>query len=254
MTSPQPATIAVEIGEKLNQIVSAASRLGDFSPFSKSELIQDIEKLQKSDRFNADLLSAKVAHIDGDVQTMLAALKNANANAPGAVFLVRKEKTVFCANLLLASEVLQDANSVCDRAGDSIDREWPQAVAAIGGFQAVATLSKRVEKMKLQLENFPNMPTVLKAAEALRHLDVSDKQCAEVIDIAGNIMRGRGLLWKNRAPDFYVSPEGDFVKIDYRVAVSAKEAALMSFELLDGLIENNLAGLPFCVDFLGVAV
>ena len=66
-------------------------------------------------------------------------------------------------------------------------------------------------------------------------------------------MRSRRLLWVNRSPDFYVSPHGDFVKIDYRVDVSAKEAALMSFEMMDMLIERDLAGLPFSVDFLGVA-
>ncbi|MDI9333713.1 MAG: hypothetical protein QM533_04995 [Cytophagales bacterium] len=253
MTAPQPATIATEIDDKLNQIILTASKLGDFTPFSKTELMREIVKLQKYDRFEADMLSAKLAHLDGDISAMRSALKNANANRPSAVFDVRKQKTVFCGNLLLATDALKEALSVCNQKGEHIDANFPHAVATIGGFQGVATLATRILEMNFHLEDYPNVSTLRQAAEILRRHDVTDEQCASVIDVAGDVMRGRHLLWRNRSPDFYVSPVGDFVKIDYRVAVSAKEAALMSFEMTDMLIEKNLAGLPFYVDFLGEA-
>lgn len=253
MTAPHPASIAAEVGDKLSQIVETASRIGEFAPFSKTELMRDIEKLRGANRYEADMLFAKLAHLDGDIPAMRSALQNAHANRSSAVFDVRKQKTIFCANLLLATDALKEALSVCKQKGEHIDADFPQAVATIGGFQGVAALATRILDMNFQLKDYPNVSTILQAAEVLRRHDVTDEQCASVIDLAGDVMRGRHLLWRNRGPDFYVSPQEDYVKIDYRIDVSATEAALMSFEMADMLIEEDLAGLPFYVDFLGVA-
>lgn len=251
MTSPQLQTISSEIKERITPRILDMSKFGAFTPFEKVSLDRDIVKLAKVDRGAADLWWATLAHTDGDFEGAMRHIDNAKSLNYTKQLIDSSELTI-CCNLLYSTRALSIFSTFVNVENGNLGTYLHLALAT-GAFQMSKDLAHKAGTA-IDLSKVAYLGEIIVAADFLKTQNITDQVCAQILDLAGEVMRSHKLFWMNLNPDFYVNVEEGFLKLDLRMDVSPEQASKMTLELIDKLIEKSLLDIPFTVDFLGVTI
>lgn len=87
--------------------------------------------------------------------------------------------------------------------------------------------------------DFPQ--AILDARDALAAADVSDASVAEILDVAGEVLRSRRLFYVNAHPEVDVVRLGGdrIVHLVFRLAQSAREVAQANWQLADLMAQRD---------------
>jgi hypothetical protein len=251
MTSIQPQTITSEIKDRIQPRILNMSKFGAFSEFEKLSLNREIEKLSKADRGAADLWRAILVHTDGDFDGALRHIENAKKLRHTKLSIDIAELSI-CCNLLYSTRALSIFSSLVSLENGNLSSHLHMALST-GAFQLSKDLVQKAGNA-VDLSGVALLSEILEAADFLKTQNVTDEICAQILDIAGEVMRANKLFWMNLNPDIYVNVDEGFLKLDLRVDVTPAQASKMTLEMIKMLIERELYDIPFTVDFLGVKI
>jgi hypothetical protein len=251
MTSLQLQTISSEIKDRIQPRILNMSAFGAFSEFEKVSLNREIEKLSKVDRGSADLWRAVLVHTDGDFESALSHIENAKKLRHTKLSIDVAELSI-CCNLLYSTRALSIFSRMVSLENGNISSHLHMALST-GAFQLSKDLVAKAGSA-VDLSGVAFLNEILEAADFLKTQNVTDEICAQILDVAGEVMREHNLFWMNLNPDIYVNVDEGFLKLDLRVDVTPKQASKMTLEMIDKLIEKSLLDFPFTVDFLGVKI
>lgn len=249
MPAIQPATIADRIFTQINQAMAIMTRFYAPTDFVILRWQDELAKLAQADAVEAAIGLAMVAHMMGDLEAVDRYMDQAQ-DLGGATPRLGLSRLLAYANLGFASKAQTLFCEYIDIKYHNIG-ELGHVGSGIGAFQQVAKLMKQAELAKLQLNNGAMLAGLSQAAATLAIWPVSDAQCAQVIDAAGEVMREHRLFWKDTAPQIFTNPEDAVVSMTLRVDTTPEQASLMSMETIDKLILRDLDRLPFLISFMG---
>ena len=245
----KPATIAKRVGDQINE--SMLDMTGFFEPhaFRILRWRDELQKLMKADAKEAHRWDAMLHHMTGNATEMERSINNAIALGLPASLAATDFLTGF-ANLTMAGKALPHYQKSVDiKYGNLLDSVY--VGVAVGLFQRADVLFEQALLAKLEMPKEFDVDVVKTAAHLLRSQGVTDELCAQVVDAAGEVLRGRGLFWLDQSPKLMVNDLTKTVGIQYRVAADYADAALMTIETAEKLIDRDLDTLPFYVTFIG---
>ncbi len=95
------------------------------------------------------------------------------------------------------------------------------------------------------------------AATVTKELDLTDREIGDMLDIAGEIIREHRMTWSSGKPTVIALDSahgGPALSIDWRVYVSPAEAANLTWELTDRLVDRDLDRAGCSIGFSGVKI
>jgi len=251
MTAAKLATIGERLFNQLTQRMRETDRFLSPTDFSVLRWHEEIGQLAKADPPHASILRSMLAHMMGDVENFERNLDR--AGVIGATNMqVAMSKLTGYSNLGFATKALDIYRNFVDIRYQNLDDNLCYA-GICGGFQKASTLMKQARLANLELQERGLLTKLSEAAETLSHWPVSDDQCAQVIDAAGEVLREHELFWQETYPRFSVNPKSGTVSMKLRVNATPEFAAEMTMSTADKLIDRDLASLPFYVSFVGTA-
>lgn len=255
MPTGQPMELAQSLGNEVAEFVHGITHTDAVDKFVFAHLMRECERLQKSDVVHASLLKALLASSIGDTDEMERWFANAERN--GAGDQVQVERLRHCVNHGHATRALNMAPQAFARRGPHTLMSIAEMAAAIGALntivQAVAASQERGEVLRMT----PLLDVAKRGAQVMAQLGVSDADIAAMLDVAGEMLRARKLLWQNNCIDLSVldgSQGGPALFLAYRIDLSPAQAAQMGWTLTEELVRRDLLRCGVSVDFLGTAM
>lgn len=245
----KPATIAQRIGDQINTAMIAMTTFFEPNEFRILRWSDELNQLMKANAMEAHRWHAILHHMTGNVGGMELSMQNASR--------LGLQPSDFSGNLLIGYANLTMASKALPHYRSGIDVKYGNISGglsiglAVGLFQRANELLEQLGLAVLRVPKEVNMDKVKLAAQLLRSQGVTDEVCATVVDAAGEVLRERKLFWLDQSPEYFVNDVSGTVGLQYRVSVDHSEAALMTMQTAEKLIERNLDTLPFYVTFLG---
>lgn len=245
------ATADAEIEKLLDGLYEAHLTLDEFDPFKVGRIRRAIEQLKQSNRVQADCFTASLEGILCNYEGAQVAIDNIKANR--AFDKATVEQFRLDSNFLYASKARELASDAL-RVHTNHDQIFFSCVT-IGAFQTICDAIDRANEERRVILANSVIPLSRKAVAVLQALDVTERDVAACIDVAGEMLRARRLMWLDNAPNVHIT--GDAVgepgiALDYKLAVNPADAASLTWELCERLIDRDLYRLGVTIGFVGV--
>ncbi|UVH54695.1 hypothetical protein NWF24_17770 [Variovorax paradoxus] len=249
MSNPLHAKIADAVHQEIVQVLTP---LGHFLAADDPQIVAWMDALEKAlpaGRASAFLRMADVMHLTGNIDQVDRFITRAETNGIDP-WLGRSHRAAMYQNLGLFSRAQSEARLVFSVQYQNVGMGLPHAVGN-GGFGFARELLEQARVAQIPLDQVDQLDEIERIADGTRDLGVPDEAFARVLDIAGDLMRERGLLWLDRAPRFSFDEEMGCPGIRYRLEVTPEEAAEMDAEFIDRVVAADLDRLPLTVGFVG---
>ncbi len=210
--------------------------------------IKEADDVMRVDPIYGSLLKSKLGEVHGDIDKVTYWFNNANRLGVMPHQIATNMLVSYC-NLGYGSKALQVLRDHVDISHGNIGEAIWLAPAA-GAFKYMKHLIEQAKRGNVELPE-KNLALSQEVAELLDKSEVSDAICAQVIDVAGEIMRKHQLFWLGDMAEFVLDREGASVLMRFNVDVTYRNASSMSMEAVDLLIERKLDSVPFLIDFVG---
>lgn len=259
MAVPTALPLAHQVLPLVLNILEERGHVGRVDAFQRARITRDLARLEETDAFSASIGYSFLASIEGDEaeaerQVQRAWLIGDKDNA-------QVVRLFNLSNYGRASKALALARSVI-RPGSAFLSKFLQALLPIG---AVSTISANVDAAVAanHVLSADANPIIVKARAveaALNAAGRTEDELAALIDIAGDVLRERGLLWQDRGPEIVVldgsesEDSAPSVGFHYRVAVTPKVAAEMSAAVGWRAIDRDADRLGLTVAFIGTDI
>lgn len=248
MVAPQAQTIAIDLEDRLTQLALSAGVHGNVEKL-KAEILHECSKLQKVDVVRASLLKSNYYALLGDRAQSDYWLRNANANGAKDLSAPYQE-----ANFFLMGYI-SDAYDCFDKAFLNRDNRlalpYIHKALSCGWFRKACWILDQLDLKGVPAE-------ILQLAETgqriVEHLKVTDEQICALMNEAHGLMREKGLIWLDHLPIFRMVEQDAQLRITYRVSLTPEDAASLTWQLIDRLIDKNLDSLGLVVSFQGTVV
>jgi hypothetical protein len=254
MSSTHPKLLSSELSDQVNDFIVDVTHIGKYNKLVFSRLMASLDELQKTDVVSANAMQALIFGIVGNYERADACLLNAERNFGHDQ--AGQTRVAILANQVRASEAFVAATKALKQKGAVPLMDIGEAACSVGAFRIVRDAIDVALQNKEQLAMTTYVHTVRAAVKVLDQANVPDEVVAKVIDVAGELVRERGLLWMNDKPDVLVVPPelgGPVLQMVYHVWVSPEESAHMNWELFERLDDLDLIFPGFQVSFVGEA-
>lgn len=250
-----PESLTQRVADRLLELLHSATHSKSVQHFQRASLLRDIETIQKTDAQNAFLLRSILATLDGDIDEAERNVECARKlNAPGAA----QQHLFALSNLGYAARALHVARTEM-RPGVPELSNMIRAVMPVGIAQTAARVIDEAQLASQALCAAGNLAIDMarRIARSLELAGRTEDELVAILDVAGEAMRAKQLLWLDRMPHVITltGAEGDDcapgVHYLYRVAVSPREAAAMTSDIGWKLIERELDRPGLSVAFVG---
>lgn len=249
----EPASIDRELTLALEALFLSHETFQEVDRLKLLRVRSLIEKLQKTDRIEADIAATDFETFFVNYEGARRAIKNIAAlGATG-----KAELTEFRveSNFLNGTRALELSAKAIASPGDYGLGKIFMSCVSVGAFQTVVDAVESANKEQRVIMNDGCIPIARRAASVLSRLGVSEAEVAACIDVAGAMLQERKILWLNPTPDIHVvgDAEGEpGIAMEFRLPVTAAQASDMTWEWCGKLIDADLyrAGVTF--GFVGV--
>lgn len=241
MTAAAPATKSNELIEEANSFLLGLTHHCDPANWMAKRLQHEAGKLMHVDAFSSHLLLGKVHEFCGEAERMVHHYKNA----------MQIGSPTIAAGFLSAGKCnlgyFAEAQAYFSLAGNAESGLLPEDFRlglACFGFMKTSEYLKVAKKMQLDLAGYPT-DLVRRAVNVMNAAGLRDADLAEMLDIAGEVMRENRLFYQNDLPDIEIDDQSDTpcIYATYRFGVSVKEAADLYDEMVERLV-NKVSVIP----------
>lgn len=217
-------------------------------------LRQSLSEIARTNVRFADIRRSYLASLSGKKADFEAAVKNLEANNHKADALL--ENYGHLLNHGYASQAFEYALTVIENRHITMAMDVFSAVVTNGGFQLVnnyvCTASDRQESLHAR----PVFQKVKEVVQVMEQLNICDMDIVKMKDVAGEILREHNRVWagdSTHVTTLNAEQGGPQLLIEYFVGVTPAEAAQMSWDLAERLIDRELDKAGVCLNFLGIA-
>lgn len=253
MTAPVPKKVTEQISEEISALMPTLARYIDPSDPMILDWTDRLEKAMPAGRKAYFIAMSMVYHMTGNIDATEKMFARA-ATQGASEFEILSYRIHQYENMGFQSLALGACRQILSLRTFGPETGLHRAIGC-GGFKLAADLLKQAELMKVDLQNVSQIDSIRHVAKAAEgELGVDDVVFARVLDLAGKQLRKRQLFWLGRHPGIDFDEEMRTVGIRYSVDVSADEAAAMTDDFIDNVINEGLENVPITVRFLGVAV
>lgn len=251
MLQKQKITKGNELLEAINSFVLKATTFVDPNnkPIEYARWNREAEALMRVSVFEGCLVKARLGEILGNVSEVDYWIDNAQKNGATCAELAEHLLVAYC-NLGYASKGLNIFRAWVDVQHGNIG-QTVRLTPAVGAFQYMNFLFNKAAKANITLNNAEHWPMATEASDVLAKNGIGDDVCAQVIDVAGEVLRKHRLFWTGPQQALLVDGQADAVLMRFNVGVSYAQAAELNLEAIDLLIERDLDNCPFKIDFVG---
>ena len=249
MTAPLQKTIADELQDRIGEVLST-NRLIPASDSTFVELMDGASKLAEVDVAGAESIRGLVFSLAGDVDRAESAfLRSLDLDDNPFRALNYAAAMGNLGQFTKAQHLFRKYGS--PTAG--FFSQWGHLGYVAGAFESLARFADQAgNKMKMKLT--PEAVEAAAVASILARLDVSEERLGQWLDVAGDMMRDRGLCFAGPTPlvRAYAIDE-DALDVCFLVAMEPREAALMNFQLAEKIVADS-AGIPvsLSISFRGI--
>lgn len=245
MTAPAPATIADELDDKVRRITEREVRYRDEADFELRTLFRDARKLVSVDPVAAHIVLGKLECLKGEREASDRHFENARSLRATAGQMANW----WCAKLNLGymSEAEALTASMLDPRSDiaSFLMLAPFALTC-GSINATCHLIELANAMEIDLKDFP-VETYRRAQALMDEFGLSDRDLADVLDTAGEVLREHKMFFSGPTANLEVVDEHFYpdrgLYFCFDVGTTAADAAGMYAELA-GKLCDKLDPLP----------
>ena len=249
MTAPVPVKITDTVHDEATAVLFSLGRYLEADDPRVLHWNDELNKAMPAGRAHAFLVMADVAHMTGDIELVERLITRAEtAGAQGPAVMSRRQGIY--SNLGYASKALKQAKDLVSVRMHNISMSLPTTVCN-GGFHFARELLEQARLAQLPLEHVDQIDEIRRIAAGTLGVPFTDEEYASVLDIAGQLLRERGLLWLDRAPRLSFDDEMGCPGVRYRLEVTPEEAVEMDFLFIDRLIAADLDRVPMTVGFVG---
>lgn len=255
MRAAVPLSLQQDLTQRANELLRNVKRLGDIPVFELRRLMSDLDRLAAVDRVTADDIRSTLYLLSGQDDAAEACIRNIERlGSPG---IAAFRRLVHSINLLKSAESRESISKCFDVGFPSLVNVIESGMS-VGAFSLVNSLIDQAQQRNLVIvDAVAQIAKTRLGAAVLNKLSITDEQIGKVIDVAGDMLRSRKLVWLNDMPDIRIS--GDIsatpgVLMAYRVDVSPSEAADMTCELVERQIAQDIDLQGFSVCFIGTDV
>lgn len=234
-----PETIANQLDSVIAGLLADATHYFDHSSLEIRRLIADAKKLINADAYQGYVALGNIHHLCGDFDQMRRFHKNAdqlkyNVDTHGWW-------TACECNLGFISVAQDHFEIVANPKNGSFTQAFHLGFAC-GAFQLLGEYIEQADKMKLDLSGLP-VSLAMKARSVLSNAGITDAHVAEMLDLAGEVLREDRVFFAGDPANLVKIEEGDSldsscVHMTFRIPLSGKEVAGMATRLTDKIAER----------------
>lgn len=234
MPTPQLKTIASDLKARIDAVLFGSATYLDPNGLPFRSLEREAHKLIGVDAVDGWLHLGMVHQLAGQIDEVARCTANLRKLRPG-FWLIEDLEIVAYANVGLYS-----------KSAAALARQ-PYDDFAVAGYHDLAVLVGALEWLRkgsegMRLAEPDGAKDWLELAERIRmtlHRNgISEQHLQAVLDVAGEVLRSRRLFHANTGP--VVRCSGDAVLYQIRVGVPADEAARLTLEVIDRMIDQDL--------------
>jgi Tfp pilus assembly protein PilF len=239
MTAPTPKTKAQTVLEDINNVVTEATHYLAPDDWNVRRLLRLTDELIRVEPATGHSAKGGVYQLTGDVERVNYHDDNAIALAPSdATF--DANKCSHLSNLGFFSEAQKYFDRGVNPERGKMTQTWHRGYLC-GAFQTmVRHLDKARNNMKLDLEGL-DTDTAERAAKVLGKRGASDSDVAEVLDLAGQVLRADSLFFVGPCPCVGVFDHAGhepFVEITFDLDASTKQVHELYRRFVDLMTEE----------------
>jgi hypothetical protein len=245
MPSPQRATIAQALGERVDAWLRTATRWADSGDFQIKVFARDAHKLHSADAVAGSELQAVVAHLTGDVTGAERSINKLQMLGHGlrAAFMA----SLVYSNLGRFSDALSQLRQHPRLLNESLSARKFTFVS--GGYDLLTQLQPDEigdDPVAMQLHTMATS-----SMHSLQAAGVSVLDAQQALQIAGDVLANHRLFFVGELPLVHALP--DHLLVQLVVDAPASQLAAMNDQYLDTLIQRNLDRPGFSFAFISQA-
>lgn len=251
--SPVAASIAQELCDAFDNFQDSVASWDNYDEARYSEIHAKAEALCKIDVEGGNLILAKLGSVIGNDAEVERWCRNLEYNHyKDTATHMRFHHYV---NMGYATKGQNLLKSVIERRSDQDLLHLMHGVMAIGAFTAAKNALQDAEMRKEQLVSNDFVEKIKSTHHVVAELGIEDTHLAQMFDEAGAILRAAHRNWASYELSIIAIPRtagGPALSVEWPVQVSPSEAARLTWELTDRLVEKDLDRPGFSLGFLGV--
>lgn len=231
------ATIATELYGDLQPFFDRGTFRSP-NDFTIVRYLREVDRLPAAQQIDAWCLRSYIAQICGDLDLALAHAERAEVLPDGQKFGLFAKACAY-SNLGYFSSSAPLARDLVHPNLGEFSGYFPLLISS-GLFATASSYFEDLPRMGIeQPRDFSK--TYGEAAEMLARAGVSENEVTRLLDVAGLVMRNRGLMAAGEQPEVSVHPLGGqrIVHVVYMLNVSAKETAAANWELAGLMAERD---------------
>lgn len=254
MTSAAPLLNTSYVVDGVCDLLAQATKYYSPSDFQIRRLATEANKVLQANPAIGHLVLAFTKQLSGDGNSVRHHLENAiRFGAP------RQQVAEVAMTCFTNLGMFSDAMSSYREAGDPQSGRFTHLyylAGSCGAFRQIARFEETAMRMHLDLSGIDKRDLFRHANEVLEKTRTTDEEIATLLDIAGEVMRARGLFFIGPSPDICVLDDDETdccVFLTFAVSENPEIAAEMMFDLAE-LAADKMPRIPpgFSVSFSSV--
>lgn len=238
MTYIRPATIAADLGDKLSVITTNLSGYMNVQSLEIQRLIAEAKKLIKVDAAEGHCALGRIYHLCGDVEAMRHHMDNAYRLKSDIEFF--GVRSACESNLGFMTETKRYFAKVGEPTRGCLSKSFDLGLGC-GAVSLLNDYINRAEIMGLELSPV-DVDLVRRIGNVFMNAGITDDYVSGMLDIAGEIMRERNIVFSGSSGTNIVLEDGSYPCVFYNLPInlSGDQVAEMSEELADRIAHSPL--------------
>lgn len=238
MSYRRPATIANDLNDRISDFTTNLNSYMDVNSLEAKRLVLDAKKLIQANAAEGHLALAQIYHLCGDVDSMRHHFDNASKLSNNLEFY--GVRSACESNLGFMSEAQRFFAKVAEPTRGFLPKCFEIAI----GCGAFSLLNDYIDKAEIMGIQFPDSIAVdaKRIAKVLAEAEISDIYVANLLDIAGDIMRARKISFAGSSSTMITVENGNdpYVVYGFTIRLPGDCVAEMSEELADRIARSPL--------------
>ncbi|GEM_PF-2647444 len=251
--NPVPLSVADKLEDDFSEFQDSVHSWDDYDQSKFQDLHARALELSRSDVKNGNLILAKLASVLGNDFEVERWCKNLDSNHHNDTALhMRFHHYVNMGKARKGQELLPE---IVARRNDQTLVHLLHGAMAIGAFNAARSTLEEANMRNEVLVATTYLQKIRSTSNVIAEMQITDSHIVKLFDEAGALLRSYRLNWASYSLSIVSLPQasgGPAVSVEWPVGVCPAEAARLTWELTDRLVEKDLDTPGFSLGFLGV--